>query len=275
MATHSRQAKDRYWDGAASVTKDFPAASDFEGAQMMSGAGSTLGMDTLNSKHQQATGTEFDATSLHRSRPVTPVNGSMFIPPQTPILLPANSLNQQQQQPFLSGANAASNATTLAMGSTMGSAAVLPQYPQQPLPPTPGVPQGVALAGAVPAVPMPMMQASPSVQNVMQQQANNSSDSLQMQQQQVDPRGSFRQPHSASNPQNSPGPVRRPQPLPPQREPPAAAPQPMGLPKTSGKLVPGRMSSGRESSLPSRPGSSQSGAHHRQPPQREISSTAV
>ena len=77
----------------------------------------------------------------------------------------------------------------------------------------------------------------------------------------MDPRGSFRQQQQQQQqqqPRNSPGPVRRPIPVPASAAnngrvagssnppPPVAVQQPMGLPRQAGKLVPGRMSSGRE-----------------------------
>ena len=86
-------------------------------------------------------------TLLH-CRPITPINGLMM-PPQTPILLPANSMNISSMGNLAmgmgggaGGAPTASNAGTLPM---MGSAAVLPQYPQQPLPPTPAAASAVPL----------------------------------------------------------------------------------------------------------------------------------
>ena len=81
------------------------------------------------------------------------------------------------------------------------------------------------------------------------------------QHQSMDPRGSFRQQHQQhQQPRNSPGPVRRPIPVPtsngrmggPPPPPPVAVQQPMGLPRQAGKLVPGRMSSGRENQTQSR-----------------------
>ena len=85
----------------------------------------------------------------------------------------------------------------------------------------------------------------------------------------MDPRGSFRQ--QQQQPRNSPGPVRKPMPVPvlpahngrvagssnfssgpPPPPPPVAVQQPMGLPRQAGKLVPGRMSSGRENQTQSR-----------------------
>ena len=47
--------------------KDFAAPSDFEGSRMI---GSTMGMDTLNTKHSDFV----ETSSIHNlTRPVTPV----------------------------------------------------------------------------------------------------------------------------------------------------------------------------------------------------------
>merc|ERR1719323_1920288 len=97
-----------------------------------------MGMDTIKSGTMGTGGDFVETSSIHNlTRPVTPVNGLMM-PPQTPILLPANSMNINSMANLatIGGTTTASNAGTLPL-SMAGSAAVLPQYPQQPLPPTP------------------------------------------------------------------------------------------------------------------------------------------
>ena len=52
--------------------KDFPA--DFEGSRMMGIGGSTMGMDTLNTKSGTGGGDFVETSSIHNlTRPVTPV----------------------------------------------------------------------------------------------------------------------------------------------------------------------------------------------------------